>query len=255
MPPRSGLERGAPPGGTGATAVPGTVAHAAHRVVKENLTNKISYAAGAAVRVRVRGDTQKKRARGRQRPRGPGDGAGRRWAPGTACAACASGSRACGGRLDAGPLPQGGWRVAARLPQRATTAIPAEAAAGARSRGSGGASWPQQGAASAWGGCWRRAPLRPGSGSSLGGVRVALRRVLAAAGDRPRPAARPRRPGWSLGRSCGVISSWASGVSPSAVPSSGVSGPRGSFASSSWGDGSCRVLAHGRELPVWGIEQ
>ena len=109
--------------------VPGTVAHAAHRVVQESLTNALRYAAGAAVRVRVRGDAQTLEL---EVVNGPAPRA-------TALAGMGTGNglrglrervQACGGRLDAGPLPQGGWRVAARLPQGPAAAIPAEAAAG-----------------------------------------------------------------------------------------------------------------------------
>jgi signal transduction histidine kinase len=110
--------------------VPGAVAHAAHRVVQESLTNALRYAAGAAVSVRVRGDadTLELEVVNGPAPRaaalaGMGTGNGLR--------GLRERVQACGGRLDAGPLPQGGWRVAVRLPQRPAAAVPEAAAAGA----------------------------------------------------------------------------------------------------------------------------
>ena len=98
--------------------VPGAVAHAAHRVVQESLTNALRYAAGAAVRVRVRGDAETLELEvvngpAPGRPRSPG------WAPGTGCAACTSASRPAAAGSTPARCREGGWRVAARLPQRA----------------------------------------------------------------------------------------------------------------------------------------
>jgi signal transduction histidine kinase len=106
--------------------VPASAAATAYRVVQESLTNALRYAAGSRVVVRLRGGedaleievtngaAQAERA---LRDAGTGNGlAGLRERVG-----------ACGGRLQAGPLPNGGWRVAARIPRR--SALPASATA------------------------------------------------------------------------------------------------------------------------------
>ena len=109
--------------------MPGAVADAAHRVVQESLTNALRYAAGArgqGARPRRRRDARARsgqRSRARGRPRSPGTGTG------NGLRGLRERVQACGGRLDAGPLPEGGWRVAARLPQRAAAAVPEAAAA------------------------------------------------------------------------------------------------------------------------------
>ena len=98
--------------------LPVSVVEAANRVVREGLTNALRYASGAAVRVLVRGDAQELVAEVGNAPAvgevalaGTGTGNGLR------------GLRervdACGGRLEAGPTPDGGWLLRARLPRRA----------------------------------------------------------------------------------------------------------------------------------------
>jgi len=100
---------------------PASLVEATYRVVQEGLTNALRYAAGGAVRVLVRGDRDAllvevtNAAAPRERAlAGVGTGTG------------LQGLRervgASGGTLDAGPTPDGGWRLAARLPRRVTPA-------------------------------------------------------------------------------------------------------------------------------------
>jgi signal transduction histidine kinase len=101
---------------------PVPLAEAAYRVVQEGLTNALRYAAGTPVSVLVRGapdaltvEVSNVQAAREAALAGVGTGSGLR------------GLRervgACGGTLDAGPTPNGGWLLAARLPRRA--AVPA----------------------------------------------------------------------------------------------------------------------------------
>jgi signal transduction histidine kinase len=98
--------------------VPAPAAATAYRVVQESLTNALRYAAGARVVVRLCSGTDAldvevtngaAQAEHALRDAGTGNGlAGLRERVG-----------ACGGRLQVGPLPDGGWRVAAQIPRRA----------------------------------------------------------------------------------------------------------------------------------------
>jgi signal transduction histidine kinase len=101
--------------------LPAAVVQAAYRVVQESLTNALRYASGATVRVLVRGEARRLVVEVANSPAiddyaqltdiGGGHGlAGLRERVG-----------ACGGTLEAGPTPDGGWRVCAQLPQRITT--------------------------------------------------------------------------------------------------------------------------------------
>jgi signal transduction histidine kinase len=95
--------------------LPAPAVQTAYRVVRESLTNALRYASGAPVRVRVHGGTDAidVEVTNDAAPRagtlaGHGTGNGLR------------GLRervgACGGRLEAGPREEGGWRVAAHIP-------------------------------------------------------------------------------------------------------------------------------------------
>ena len=95
--------------------LPAPAVQTAYRVVRESLTNALRYASGAPVRVRVHGGTDAiaSEVTNDAAPRagtlaGHGTGNGLR------------GLRervgACGGRLEAGPRDEGGWRVAAHIP-------------------------------------------------------------------------------------------------------------------------------------------
>jgi signal transduction histidine kinase len=98
--------------------VPAPTAAAAYRVVQESLTNALRYAAGAPVVVALRGDGEAigvevrngAAAREQAALRGAGTGNG--------LAGLRERVDACGGTLEAGPLPGGGWRVRARIPRR-----------------------------------------------------------------------------------------------------------------------------------------
>jgi signal transduction histidine kinase len=97
--------------------VPAPAASTAFRVVQESLTNALRYAAGAQVAVRIRGgedaldvEVANGAAGAEARLAGAGTGNG--------LAGLRERVDACGGTLRAGPLPGGGWLVAARIPRR-----------------------------------------------------------------------------------------------------------------------------------------
>jgi signal transduction histidine kinase len=101
--------------------LPALLGETAYHVVQEGLTNALRYAAGAAVRVCVRGDREALVVEVVNRPTrtetalaGIGTGHG------------LQGLRervtACGGTLQAGPMIDGGWKLAARLPRHVAAA-------------------------------------------------------------------------------------------------------------------------------------
>ena len=101
--------------------MPAALGQAAYRVVQEGLTNAMRYAAGAAVRVLVRGERDALVVQVENAPapdRAALDGAG----TGNGLRGLRERVGACGGTLAAGPTPDGGWRVSARLPRRVTAA-------------------------------------------------------------------------------------------------------------------------------------
>lgn len=96
------------------------VTHLAYRLVQEGLTNALRHASGSSVAVRLRGDTTELLV---EVVNGPQTNA----LPPLADSGTGNGLRglhervsACGGSLYAAPQPDGGWRLAARLPRRAT---------------------------------------------------------------------------------------------------------------------------------------
>jgi signal transduction histidine kinase len=98
--------------------LPAQAVETAYRVVQESLTNALRYAAGAHVRVLVRGGADELAvevvngpAAAHRALRDTGTGNGLR--------GLHERTGACGGRLDAGPTDEGGWRVSATLPRRA----------------------------------------------------------------------------------------------------------------------------------------
>ncbi|MCA6091774.1 histidine kinase [Streptomyces sp. SCA3-4] len=105
------------------TWIPGEVAAGVHRVVREALTNVRKHAADAtAVRIGVRGvpagvelriaDDGKRAAALSEQARGGGFG----------LVGLAERAKAMGGRLTAGPAPEGGWQVTALFPVDRTAA-------------------------------------------------------------------------------------------------------------------------------------
>ena len=102
--------------------LPAPAVQAACHVVQEGLTNALRYAAGARVEVCVRGerDALVVAVANDAAPHDPvlaGVGTG------TGLQGLRERVGACGGTLDAGPGPGGGWRLGARLPRR--VAVPA----------------------------------------------------------------------------------------------------------------------------------
>jgi signal transduction histidine kinase len=100
------------------TVVPSTlsssVAHAAYRIVQESLTNVLRHSTATSARVRVASDDDAVVVEvandGRQKPSPPA-GHGGHGLPGMKERAAA-----LGGVCHAGPLPEGGWEVRARIP-------------------------------------------------------------------------------------------------------------------------------------------
>ncbi|MFG1651420.1 sensor histidine kinase [Micromonospora sp. NPDC049275] len=104
--------------------LPGMTGSAAHQVVREALTNAARYAPGAPVTVTLARDVDgvEVRVRNASAPAGP---LPRPASSGSGLLALAERVRLAGGVLDAGPSPDGGFAVRARLP------LPAEAHSGA----------------------------------------------------------------------------------------------------------------------------
>jgi len=102
--------------------LPAPFAEVAYRVVQEGLTNALRYAAGAPVSVLVRGAPQVLTVSVANA--GAADevvfaGLG----TGTGLKGLRERVGACGGALEAGPTPDGGWLLSARLPRRVRVAI------------------------------------------------------------------------------------------------------------------------------------
>ena len=98
--------------------LPSAVVEAAYRVVQESLTNALRYAPGAPVRVLVRGDNDVLEV---ETVNGPSPRSGELAGHGTGNGLRGLRERldGLGGRLEAGPTPDGGWRLAACVPRRA----------------------------------------------------------------------------------------------------------------------------------------
>ncbi|MFI8516823.1 sensor histidine kinase [Streptomyces sp. NPDC085481] len=102
--------------------LPPAVDLSAYRIVQEALANVVRHAPGATTRVSVRGDGEgwlnilvvNGPAAERTSPLEPGTGTGH------GLVGMRERVRLTGGSLDTGPLPDGGFRVAARLPTRTT---------------------------------------------------------------------------------------------------------------------------------------
>jgi signal transduction histidine kinase len=101
--------------------LPAPAVETAYRVVQESLTNALRYAAGAHVLVRVRGDADELEV---EVVNGPADAhrALRDTGTGNGLRGLRERAGACGGRVEAGPTDEGGWRVSATLPRRVLVA-------------------------------------------------------------------------------------------------------------------------------------
>jgi len=99
--------------------LPASVVAAANGVVREGLTNALRYASGAPVSVSVRGGPDALMV---EVANGPAASSGDLVGTGTGSGLMGLRERvgACGGTLAAGPTPEGGWRLCARLPRRVT---------------------------------------------------------------------------------------------------------------------------------------
>ncbi len=99
--------------------LPTPLTQTAYRVVQEGLTNALRYASGATVSVLVRGEPDALVVEVENAPttrEGALAGAG----TGTGLPGLRERLAACGGTLEAGPTPDRGWRLSARLPRRVT---------------------------------------------------------------------------------------------------------------------------------------
>jgi signal transduction histidine kinase len=101
--------------------LPAQAVETAYRVVQESLTNALRYASGATVGVLVRGEPQELLVEVANGP-APADAALAGAGTGNGLLGLRERVGACGGRLDAGPVPGGGWLVRARLPRRVPAA-------------------------------------------------------------------------------------------------------------------------------------
>ncbi|MFI9357314.1 sensor histidine kinase [Streptomyces lydicus] len=103
------------PDGAAGDGLPAMTGHALHRVVQESLTNAAKHAPGAAVRVRITREAEELEVTVTHpaRPAGPAP------APvsgGSGLVGLDERVRLAGGALRAGPAPDGGFTVSARLP-------------------------------------------------------------------------------------------------------------------------------------------
>ncbi len=101
--------------------LPAPVTQVAYRVVQEGLTNALRYASGAAVSVLVRGGTADLLVEVENAPAGA-DAALSGVGTGNGLLGLRERAAACGGQVEAGPTPNGGWRLRARLPRRVAAA-------------------------------------------------------------------------------------------------------------------------------------
>ena len=97
--------------------LPAPLGEVTYRIVQEGLTNALRYAAGSAVSVLVRGERQALVVEIENAP-ASGEVALAGAGTGTGLQGLRERVGACGGTLEAGATPQGGWRLAARLPRR-----------------------------------------------------------------------------------------------------------------------------------------
>jgi signal transduction histidine kinase len=91
-------------------------------VVRESLTNALRYASGAPVRVVLRGEQGVLLVEVANAP-APGDEALAGHGTGNGLRGLRERVGAVGGRLEAGPRDDGGWRVAAQLPYRSAVTV------------------------------------------------------------------------------------------------------------------------------------
>jgi signal transduction histidine kinase len=101
-----------------ACPLPSKVSHAAYRVAQEGLTNANKHAPGASVQVTVKYEPDALVVEVRNNPPRAGLAVG---APGVGLIGLGERVRVAGGLLHVGPLPAGGFRIAAVLPYEDTT--------------------------------------------------------------------------------------------------------------------------------------
>ena len=99
-------------------------ADAAYRMVQEGITNAMKHAPGAPIAVLISGDGDRVEVsvtNGPPRPGLLGPGAVRRR---PRSRGMRERLQQCGGTLESGPTPEGGWRLIARLPHRSAAPLP-----------------------------------------------------------------------------------------------------------------------------------
>ena len=101
-------------------AVPSAVGGAVYRILQESITNVLRHAGPTRVTVAVDYDRDTVRVRVSDEGPAAGDRAGGEGGPGRGIAGMRERCRLLGGDLDAGPLPEGGFAVTARLPLTGT---------------------------------------------------------------------------------------------------------------------------------------
>jgi signal transduction histidine kinase len=96
----------------------GRGADTAYRMVQEGITNAMKHAPGAAMEVRISGGDDGVEAQVVNGPPLPGSSGLERSGGGHGLAGMRERVIQCGGTFDAGPTPEGGWRLVGRLPHR-----------------------------------------------------------------------------------------------------------------------------------------
>jgi signal transduction histidine kinase len=105
----------------------GNGADAAYRMVQEGITNAMKHAPGAPIAVVVRGDgdgVEVSVTNGPAQPGPSGPSGLERSGGGHGLEGMRERLLQCGGTLESGPTPEGGWRLVARLPHRSAAPLP-----------------------------------------------------------------------------------------------------------------------------------
>jgi signal transduction histidine kinase len=99
-------------------------ADAAYRMVQEGMTNAMKHAAGAPIAVLISGDDNRVEVSVTNGPPRPGSSGLERSGGGHGLEGMRERLHQCGGTLESGPTPEGGWRLIARLPHRSAAPLP-----------------------------------------------------------------------------------------------------------------------------------
>ena len=93
-------------------------------MVQEGITNAMKHAPGHPSRCVVRGDDNGVEVSVTNGPPRPGSSGLERSGGGHGLEGMRERLQQCGGTLESGPTPEGGWRLIARLPHRSAAPLP-----------------------------------------------------------------------------------------------------------------------------------